>query len=211
MREQPAPAVAMGIQLDRGEAQPAEYLRRPRPIGLAPAPSDPAPPRAAPCRPWWRTRRSPLTPTPGDTPRPASTCRSRSGVIARPYSTRLERQGAAGASQVGRPSFARPRARRAWSIPARPAASAPLFAAGTQPGPVFAQIIGVGPVDDGVEAALLRHLPQPGPQLGFAEIAALGGVAQIVGIVELVGVDLQQRNARIAGPARARSRYWSSG
>src|SRR6185503_20585319 len=64
-----------------------------------------------------------------------------------------------------------------------------LLAGRTKPGPVFTQIVGIGPIDHGVEAYLSRQRPQPGPQLGFAEVATIGGVAQVARIGELPSVD----------------------
>src|SRR5690348_1269741 len=54
--------------------------------------------------PWWRTRRSPVTPSSRRYASPLSTWSRRPGVMAMPYATRLDRHGAAGASHTGRPS-----------------------------------------------------------------------------------------------------------
>ena len=125
--------------------------------------------------PWWRTRRSPVTPRRRRYASPSSTWRSRSSVISRPYWTRLERQGAAGASQSGSPSSSA--AARIMALVQPSSASGERTCrspAAQKPGAVLAQVVGVGAIDDEVEAAAAGDFTQPGPELGLAEVAAIG-------------------------------------
>jgi hypothetical protein len=54
---------------------------------------------------------------------------------------------------------------------------------------MLAEVVGIGAVDNRIESALAGDLVQSGPQLGFAEIAAFGGVTEIPRILELVCLD----------------------
>jgi hypothetical protein len=40
---------------------------------------------------------------------------------------------------------------------------------------------------------------EPDPKLGFAEVAAIGGIAQVPGVFELMGLDLEDRNVELVG------------
>jgi hypothetical protein len=66
-------------------------------------------------------------------------------------------------------------------------------------GPVLAEIVGVGAVHDGVEAARAGDLAQPAPQLGLAEVAAVGGIGEIARVGELAGLDFEQRHVESDG------------
>ncbi len=70
---------------------------------------------------------------------------------------------------------------------------------GPQPRPVLAQVVGVGAVDDGVEAAGPCHLAEAGPQLGLAEVASVGGIGEVARVGQLVRADLEQRDLVPAG------------
>jgi hypothetical protein len=70
---------------------------------------------------------------------------------------------------------------------------------------MLAEVIGIGSVDDRVEAPRGGQLPQPGPQLGLAEVAAVGGVAEVAGIVQLPRFQLEQRHVEAAGDVHRRT------
>jgi hypothetical protein len=56
---------------------------------------------------------------------------------------------------------------------------------------VLPQIIGIGTIDDGIVAPFPRHVMQPDPQLGLAEITTVGGIAEVSRIFQLAGMDLE--------------------
>jgi hypothetical protein len=63
---------------------------------------------------------------------------------------------------------------------------------------VLAQVIGVGAVDDhGTPAA--GHLVEARPQLRLAEVAPVRCIAQVIGVAELVGVELEERHPEARG------------
>jgi hypothetical protein len=64
---------------------------------------------------------------------------------------------------------------------------------------VLTEIVRVGAVDDGVVAVPIGVLGQARPELALAEVAPLGAVANVAGIVQLVGVELVQRHREPLG------------
>jgi hypothetical protein len=66
-----------------------------------------------------------------------------------------------------------------------------MLRTGTHPGAMLSYIVGIRSVDDGVEPAFPLHSGQSGPQLGFAVVATIGGIAQVSRILKLIGFELQ--------------------
>ena len=60
--------------------------------------------------------------------------------------------------------------------------------------PVLGQVVGVGAVENRVEPALARDFAESGPELGLAEVAAIGGIGTIARIGQLTGFHFEQRN-----------------
>jgi hypothetical protein len=56
---------------------------------------------------------------------------------------------------------------------------------------VLSEIVRVGSINDGSEAQPVSDPLQLGPQLGFTEVAALGRIAEVARIIQLVGIDLE--------------------
>ena len=52
-------------------------------------------------------------------------------------------------------------------------------------------IVGVGSVDDGIEAEFRPQLRQSAPELRFAVIAPISGIAEVARILELIGFELE--------------------
>src|SRR5207245_2852159 len=77
------------------------------------------------------------------------------------------------------------------ATPGRPAPAWPGAAARARahPGPVVAQVVRDGAVDDRLAARLGSNAPQHPEQLPLAVVAARAIVPQVVGIVHLVGLD----------------------
>ena len=63
---------------------------------------------------------------------------------------------------------------------------------------MLAEVVGVGAVDDH-GATGVGHLAEPGPQLRLAEVAPVRRVAQVLRVVELAGVELEQRHLKSGG------------
>src|SRR3989442_2188606 len=61
------------------------------------------------------------------------------------------------------------------------------------------QVLGVRPVAYDGESPRPGLREQPAPQLRLAEEAPVGGIGEVVRIVELVGVDLDQRDGEALG------------
>jgi hypothetical protein len=59
---------------------------------------------------------------------------------------------------------------------------------------MLTDIIGVGAIDDGFEAALRGNLGEPTPQFSFAVVATVGGIAEIPGILQLARLHLENWN-----------------
>ncbi len=61
----------------------------------------------------------------------------------------------------------------------------------THPRAMLSYIVGVGSVDDGVEAAFPLQSGQLSPKLGFAVVATISGIAQVSRILKLIGFELE--------------------
>jgi hypothetical protein len=70
---------------------------------------------------------------------------------------------------------------------------------GAQTGPMLAEVVGVGAVDDRVEAADPGNRAEAQPQLGLAEVAAVGGILEVARIGQLGGVHLEQGHVEPTG------------
>ena len=74
-----------------------------------------------------------------------------------------------------------------------------VFAGGNHPGPVVPLVVDVGTVGDDIDVELRKDMPQASIKFGLAEVAAVGFVLQVVGIVELVGFDHDVANPNLLG------------
>ena len=180
-----------------------DRLRAPR---RPPAPARPPRPRRG------RRRRGGARGTGGSRARAATrsaaaTAASFSTVMGSPYGMRDARHACCGASQVARP---RSRARRRTSSLPMPASSSgcrtPPSAGGAHAGPVVAEVVEVGAVDQRGAAVLGGDAPHLGDQLALAEVAALARVAGERRLVELVRLHDHVAHAEVARRGRGRRR-----
>ena len=74
-----------------------------------------------------------------------------------------------------------------------------MLGAGTHARTMLSDIIGVGSVDDGVEAAFCLQPGKLSPELGLAVIAPISGIAQVSRILKLVGFELHDRYIETCG------------
>ena len=68
-----------------------------------------------------------------------------------------------------------------------------MLRTGTHPGTMLSYIVGVGSVDDGIEAPFPLHSRQLSPKLRLAVVATISGIAQVSRILKLIGFELQNR------------------
>ena len=68
---------------------------------------------------------------------------------------------------------------------------------------MLVKIIGVGAIDEGIEPTLPNNGAESGPELVLAEVAAVGRVAQVALVLELIGVHHQHGNVEASASCSA--------